>query len=66
MSVREFHVELEKLTPAELSEVEKRIRILRVTMAPGYRERITEANRRMDAGHKVPAGEFEAKVDRAT
>ncbi len=66
MSVREIQVELEKLTPEELSEVEKRIRILRVTTAPGYRERITEANRRMDAGQKVSAEEFEAKVDRAT
>lgn len=66
MSVREIQVELEKLTPEELSEVEKRIRILRVTMAPGYRERITEANRRMDAGHKISAEVFEAKVDRAT
>jgi hypothetical protein len=64
MSVREIQMELEKLTPEELGEVEKRIRILRVTSAPGYRDRITEANRRMESGQRVSADEFEAKLTR--
>lgn len=57
-------MELEKLTPEELNEVEKRIRVLRVTSAPGYRDRITEANRRMESGQRVSADEFEAKLAR--
>jgi len=64
MSVSEIQAELEKLSPEELSEVEKRIRVLRVITAPGYREKITEANRRMDAGHKVSAETFEARLAR--
>jgi hypothetical protein len=64
MSVREIQVELEKLSPEELSEVEKSIRVLRVTSAPGYRQKITEANRRMEAGQKVSSEAFEAKLGR--
>ena len=64
MSFREIMVELEKLTPEEFAEVEKRIRVLRVTSAPGHREKITEANRRMDAGKKVSAEVFEARLAR--
>ena len=64
MSVREIQVELEKLTPEELAEVEKRIRVLRVTSAPGYIEKITEANRRMEAGKYVTQEEFEARLAR--
>jgi hypothetical protein len=62
MSVQEIQNQLEKLTPEELAEVEKRIRILRVITVPGYKERIAEAHRRMDAGQKVTQEEFEAKV----
>lgn len=65
MSVAEIQSQLVKLTPEELAEVEKLIRVLRVTSAPGYRERIAEAHRRMDAGRKVSAEEFESKVERA-
>jgi hypothetical protein len=64
MSVREIQAELEKLTPEELAEVEQRIRVLRVTSAPGYREKITEANRRMESGKKVTGEEFEARLGR--
>lgn len=64
MSVQEIQVQLEKLTPAELVEVEKRVRILRVVTAPGYKQRITAANRRLAAGKGVSAKAFEAKIGR--
>ena len=66
MSMREIQEELEKLTPVELAEVEKRIRVLRVTSAPGYLDKVTEANRRMDAGKMVTQEEFEARLARGT
>lgn len=64
MSVREIQVQLEKLTPEELAEVEKRVRILRVITAPGYKERITAANRRLAAGEGVTAEALEARIAR--
>ena len=64
MSVQEINVQLEKLTPTELAEVETRVRILRVTTAPGYKERITAANRRLAAGEGVSDVDFEAKLAR--
>ncbi len=60
MSVQEIHQQLEKLTPEELAEVEKHVRVLRVITAPGYAERIAEAHRRMDAGHKVTEEQVDA------
>ncbi len=62
MSVQEIHQQLEKLTPEELAEVEKHIRILRVTTAPGYAERIAEAHRRMDAGRKISEEQSDALI----
>ena len=62
MSVQEINVQLEKLTPEELAEVEKRVRILRVVTAPGYAERIAAAHRRMDAGHKLTEEQLEAAI----
>lgn len=62
MSVQEINTQLEKLSPEELIEVEKRIRILRVITAPGYKERIAEAHKRMDAGHFVTQEQIEAEV----
>jgi hypothetical protein len=62
MSVQEIHQQLEKLTPEELAEVEKRVRILRVITAPGYAERIAEAHRRMDAGQKFTEEQVEAAM----
>jgi hypothetical protein len=64
MSVQEIQDQLEKLTPEELAEVEKRIRVLRVVTAAGYKERIAEAHRRMDAGNKISQEEFEARIGR--
>ncbi len=63
MSRHEILAKLEKLTPGELAEVEQRIRILRVTGAPDYRDKITEANRRMDLGQKISAKELEARLE---
>jgi hypothetical protein len=66
MSVQEIQTQLGNLTPEELTEVERHIRLLRVITAPGYKERITAANRRLDSGQGLPAEEFEAKIERAT
>jgi len=62
MSVQQIQEELKKLTPDELTEVEKHIRLLRVVNAPGFKERIAEAHRRMDAGHFVTQEEVEEKI----
>ena len=62
MSVQEIQTQLEKLTPKELVEVEKRVRVLRVITAPGYKERVAEAHRRMDAGKMVKSEDFEARI----
>lgn len=62
MSVQQIQEELKKLTPDELAEVEKHARLLRTITAPGYKERIAEAQRRMDAGKFVAQQEFEAKI----
>lgn len=62
MSVQQIRDELSKLTPEELAEVEKHIRILRVITAPGFKERIADAHRRMDAGEFVTQEQLEAKI----
>ena len=65
MSVQEIQAQLGKLTPAELADVERRIHVLRVINAPGYKERIAAANRRLDAGQSVSSQQFEAKLNRS-
>jgi hypothetical protein len=64
MSVQEIQAQLGNLTPQELTDVERHIRVLRVITAPGYKERIAAAHRRMDAGEGVSSEEFEARVGR--
>lgn len=64
MSVQEIQAQLVSLTPEELSTIERHIRLLRVINAPSYKERITAANRRLDAGQGVTQEEFEARLER--
>lgn len=64
MSVRQIQEELNKLTPEELAEVAGFLRALRVKSSPEFRERIAEANRRMDAGQKVTQEEVEREFQR--
>ena len=64
MSLLEIKQELQRLTAAELAEVEGFLRALRVKNSPGFRERIAEANRRMDAGEKISDEQIEAEFKR--
>lgn len=62
MSVKDIQQQLEKLTPEELTQVEQYLKVLRVISAPGFKERIADANRRMDAGQKITQAQFEAML----
>lgn len=52
MSLAQIKEEIHRMSAEERAEVEKLLRILRVTSAPGYCERIAAANAEMDAGVK--------------
>ena len=62
MSLAQLKEEIQRLSADERAEVEKLLRILRVTNAPGYRERITKANAEIDAGQGVSQEQFEAAI----
>lgn len=62
MSLAEIKEEILRLSPEELLEVEKLIRIQKVVTAPGFRERIARAHAEMDAGRKVTQEQVEAFV----
>ena len=64
MSVQEIQAQLGNLSPEDLSSIERHIRLLRVINAPGYKERISAANRRLEAAGGIAQEEFEARIDR--
>ena len=67
MSLAQIKAEIQRLSPEERAEVEKLLRILRVTSAPGYHERIAQANAEMDAGIRFSREDLQAVLaqDRA-
>lgn len=58
MSVQEMKTQLERMSPADRSELESFLRAKRVADRPGFSERIAAAQQRMDAGQAVTAGEL--------
>lgn len=60
MSLNQVKEEIQRMSADERAEVEKFLRILRVTSAPGYRERIAQANAEMDAGIKFSREDLQA------
>ena len=60
MSVEEIQSQISKMTREEQLQVEAFLKAQRLAQSPEYRQRVTEAHRRMDAGHYVTLEELKA------
>lgn len=53
-------MQLERMSPAERSELESFLRAKRAVDRPGFREKVAAAQSRMDAGEAVTAAQLRA------
>ena len=58
MSVQEMKVQMERMSPDDRSELESFLRAKRVVDRPGFHEKLSAAQQRMDAGQAVTAAEL--------